>query len=134
MESILERKMYQFKLYMITKRFLSKTNCWKQKTTAKTLRLFELAWKSFKTTIENDNVKKLNIVDFFDKNNKVIDGNILNSGDLVSIKCYIRYWRHFISKQHKLTLELAAIKLLDHVNLIKHNYDIHMFIIWTQRL
>ncbi len=80
---------------------------------ATTLRLLEPKWKHLKTTIENDNVEKVNIVDFFDKGNRVIDGNILNLEDLVSIKCYIRYWRHFISKQHKLTLELTTIKLLN---------------------
>jgi len=80
---------------------------------ATTLRLLEPKWKHLKTTIENDNVEKFNIVDFFDKGNRVIDGNILNLEDLVSIKCYIRYWRHFISKQHKLTLELTTIKLLN---------------------
>jgi hypothetical protein len=80
---------------------------------ATTLRLLEPEWKHLKTTIENDNVEKFNIVDFFDKGNRVIDGNILNLEDLVSIKCYIRYWRHFISKQHKLTLELTTIKLLN---------------------
>jgi hypothetical protein len=85
----------------------------KTKTIATTLRLFEPAWKFFKTTVENDNAEKFNIVEFFDKDNRVIDGNILNLEDLVSIKCYIRYWRHFISKQYKLTLELTTIKLLD---------------------
>jgi hypothetical protein len=75
--------------------------------------LFELGWNFLKTTIENENVEKINIVDFFDKDNKIIDGNILNLGDRVSIKCYIIYWKHFISKQHKLTLELTVIKLLN---------------------
>jgi hypothetical protein len=59
----------------------------KTKTIATTLRLLELAWKFFKTTVQNDNVEKFNIVEFFDKDNRVIDGNILNSEDLVSIKC-----------------------------------------------
>jgi hypothetical protein len=52
------------------------------------------------TTIENDNLKEFNTIEIFYKNNKLIDGNIINLGDLVSIKCYIRYWRHFASKQH----------------------------------
>jgi hypothetical protein len=38
-----------------------------------------LAWKKQKTTIENDNVEKFNKVQFFDNNNKLIDGNTINS-------------------------------------------------------
>jgi uncharacterized ubiquitin-like protein YukD len=48
-----------------------------------------LAQKKQKTTIKNDNIKELNKVQIFDKNNKLIDGNTINSGDLISIKCYI---------------------------------------------
>jgi len=43
-----------------------------------------------------------------DKVNKLIDGAIVNLGDLVSIKCYVRYWKHFVSKQHGITLKLVA--------------------------
>jgi hypothetical protein len=66
--------------------------------------------------------KNFNTIEIFDKNNKLIDGNTINPRDLVSIKCYIKYWRHFTSKQHKLTLELAIVKLIYQVNLIKDSY------------
>ncbi len=45
----------------------------------------------------------------FDKDNKLIDGSTIIQGDLVSIKCYIWYWKHFTSKQHGITLKLAAL-------------------------
>jgi hypothetical protein len=60
---------------------------------------------------------------------KLIDGNIVNWGDLVFNKCYIRYYRHFTSKKHDLIMELAIVKLLDHGNIIRGSYDIHRFII-----
>lgn len=70
-----------------------------------------------------------NKIIIFDFEKKLIDGDTINPRDLVSIKCYIGYWRHFASKRHGLTLELATIKLLDHANTIKYNYDAHNFII-----
>ncbi len=89
-----------------------------------------MAQKKQKTTIKNDNIKELNKVQIFDKNNKLIDGNTINSGDLISIKCYIWYWRHFAYKRHGLTLKLVVVKLLDQANTIKDNYDAHRLIIW----
>jgi hypothetical protein len=46
----------------------------------------------------------------FDKYHKLINGATSIQGDLVSIKCYIWYWRHFASKRHGITLKLIAIK------------------------
>jgi hypothetical protein len=57
----------------------------KKKTIATTLRLFEPAWNFFKTTVENDNAEKFNIVEFFDKDNRVINENILNSNVTLDI-------------------------------------------------
>ncbi len=54
----------------------------------------------------------------FDKNNKLINDAIVNPGVLVSIKCYVKYWRHFISKQHEITLELIDVKFLIKVELL----------------
>jgi hypothetical protein len=54
--------------------------------------------------IENDTLEEFNTIEIFYKNNKLIDGNTINPKDLVFFKCYIRYWRHFVSKRHGLTL------------------------------
>jgi hypothetical protein len=114
---------------MTTKKLFSEKNLLKTKTTTTTSRLSESTWKKHKTTIENDTSKEFNTIEIFDKNNKLIDGNIINPRDLVSVKCYIRYWKHFTSKWHGLTLKLATVKLLNQVNLIKDNYDTHRLII-----
>jgi hypothetical protein len=53
-----------------------------------------------------------------DKVNKLINGAIVNLGDLVSIKCYVRYWRHFVSKQHGIALKLVVVKKLIKVLLL----------------
>jgi hypothetical protein len=42
-----------------------------------------------KNPIENDIVEEFNKVQIFDNNNKLIDGNTINSVDLIAIKCYI---------------------------------------------
>jgi hypothetical protein len=52
-----------------------------------------------------DTLEEFNTIEIFDKNNKIIDGNTINPRDLVSIKCYTKYWRHFSSKWHGLTLD-----------------------------
>ncbi len=70
-----------------------------------------------------------NKIIIFDFESKLIDGDTINPGDLVSRRCYIGYWRHFASKKHSLTLELATVKLLDHANTNKDNHDVHRFII-----
>jgi hypothetical protein len=54
--------------------------------------------------------KGLNIIKVFDKNNKLINGATIIIGDLVSIKCYVGYWKHFISKQHEITSQLVVVK------------------------
>jgi hypothetical protein len=64
-----------------------------------------------------------------DKVNKLINGAIVNLGDLVSIKCYARYWRHFVSKQHGITLKLVVVKKFDQGIIIVDSYNIHIFII-----
>jgi hypothetical protein len=51
-----------------------------------TSKAIEPTWE--KKTIKNDIAKEFHI---FDKDNKLIDGDIMNLGDLVSIKCYTRY-------------------------------------------
>ncbi len=123
--------MYWFNLAWQPRSYFIK-NLIKIKTIATTSGLFKLRWKKQKTTIKNDHIEEFNKIENFDKNKKLIDGNTINLGDLVSIKCYIKYWRHFASKQHRLTLELVAVKILDQVNLIKNSYDTHRLIIWTQ--
>jgi hypothetical protein len=100
---------------MATERSFSSFFLLKTKTTT-TSKLLQWAWKKQKTIIENDNVEKFNKVQIFDNTNKLIDGNTINLGDLVSIKCHIRYWRHFASKKHGLTLKLTIVKLLDQSN------------------
>jgi hypothetical protein len=82
-----------------------------------------------KFAIKNDTLEKFNTIEIFDKNNKLIDGNKINPKDLVFVKCYIQYWRHFAFKRYGLTLELTIVKILDQVNLIKDNYDTHRLII-----
>jgi DNA integrity scanning protein DisA with diadenylate cyclase activity len=49
--------------------------------------MLELIYKKPKSA----NIEDLNIIDVFDKDNKIIDGAIVVLGDLISIKCYIRY-------------------------------------------
>jgi hypothetical protein len=49
--------------------------------------MLELIYKNPKSA----NIEDLNIIDVFDKDNKVIDDAIVVLGDLISIKCYIRY-------------------------------------------
>jgi DNA integrity scanning protein DisA with diadenylate cyclase activity len=53
--------------------------------------------KKKKIVHENDSLK-LHTIEVFDKDNKLIDGATIIQGNLVSIKCYIRYWKHFASK------------------------------------
>jgi len=48
------------------------------------------------------NAKEFNVVEIFDKDDKLIDGNRVKLRNLMSIKCYIKYWRHFASKRHGL--------------------------------
>ncbi len=64
-----------------------------------------------------------------DKVNKLINGAIVNLGDLVSIKCYVRYWRHFVSKRHGITLESVDIKKIDQCRIIVDSYNTQRFII-----
>ncbi len=44
-----------------------------------------------KFAIENDTLEEFDTIEFFDKNNKFIDGNKINPKDVVFVKCYIRY-------------------------------------------
>jgi hypothetical protein len=48
---------------------------------------------------------------------------------LMSIKYYIRYWKHFASKKDSLTLVLNIVKLLNQANTIKDNYNVYKLII-----
>jgi DNA integrity scanning protein DisA with diadenylate cyclase activity len=59
--------------------------------------VLEPTLKKTKNVHENDRLD-LNTIEVFDKNNKLIGGAIVIQGDLVSIKCYIQYWKHFASK------------------------------------
>ncbi len=81
----------------------------KTRKSATTSRVLEPTSKKTKIVDENDSLK-CNTIEVFDKDNKLIDGAILIQGHLVSIKCYVQYWRHFIFKRYGITLELAAIK------------------------
>jgi hypothetical protein len=54
---------------------------------------------------------------------------MINSGNLMSIKYYIIYWKDFASKKHNLTLELNIVKLLNQADTIKNNYDVYKLII-----
>jgi hypothetical protein len=83
----------------------------KLKKTNITYGTFERTSKKLKIVNENDNSKKINIIGVFDKDNKLINGATFNLGDLVSIKCYVRYQRHFVSKQHGITLKRCCIKI-----------------------
>jgi hypothetical protein len=47
------------------------------------------------------------------------DGDMINSGNLMFIKYYIKYWKHFAFKKHYLTLELNIVKLVHQANKIK---------------
>jgi len=64
----------------------------------------------------------------FDKDNKLINGATINPRDFVSIKCYVRYCKHFISKWHGITWKLVAIKTFDQGRIIVDNYNTHRFI------
>jgi hypothetical protein len=57
------------------------------------------AWTNIQKKIvhENDSLE-LKTIEVFD--NKFIDGAIIIQGDLVSIKCYVWYWRHFAYRKH----------------------------------
>jgi len=65
----------------------------------------------------------------FDKKNKLSNGATINPRDLVSIKCYVRYCKHFISKWHGITLKLVVVKTFDQGIIIVDSYNIHRFII-----
>ncbi len=69
-------------------------------------------------------------VEIFDKDNKLIDADTMSSRDLVSIKCYIRYEKHFVSKKRGLKLKVIVIKLLNQANMIKDSYDACRLLIW----
>jgi len=84
-------------------------------------KIIKLASKRQKTTLENGNAENFNKIEIFDFEDKLIDEDTINLGNLISTKCCIRYWRHFAFK----TLELVALKLLNQANTIK---DITKFI------
>jgi len=70
------------------------------------------------------------MIEIFDKENKLINGASIVRGDLISVKYYIRYWRHYTSKSHELTLKLIVVKqLIKGKLIIKNNYNSHRFII-----
>jgi hypothetical protein len=109
--------------YSIKKEFVKalKTNI--------TSRTLEPTSKKPKNANENDNSKEFNIIEVFDKDNKLINAATINPRDLVSIKCYVRYWRHFVSKRHGITLKLIVVKKIDLGIIIVDNYNTHRFII-----
>jgi hypothetical protein len=70
------------------------------------------------------------MIEVSNKENKFIVGASITGGNFVLVKCYIKYWRHYISKCHGLTLELIAIKqIIKGKSIIKDNYNYHRFII-----
>jgi hypothetical protein len=54
---------------------------------------------------------------------------MIHSGNLMSIKYYIKYWKHFSSKKQDLTLKLNTVLLLNQANTIKNNYNVYKLII-----
>jgi hypothetical protein len=72
--------------------------------------MLEPTSKNMKIVNENDDIKELNTIEMFDKGNQLIDNATIISRDLVCIKCYVRYYRHFISKWHGITLKLVVVK------------------------
>jgi hypothetical protein len=79
---------------------------------------------------ESKKLEILNTIEVFDKENKLIDGASITGGDFVSMKRYTIYWKHYTSKHHELTLELAFVKqLIKGKLIIKINYNSHRFII-----
>ncbi len=69
-------------------------------------------------------------VEIFDKDNKLIDADTMISRDLVSIKCDVRYEKHFVFNKHGLKLKLIVFKLLNQANMIKDSYDACRLLIW----
>jgi DNA integrity scanning protein DisA with diadenylate cyclase activity len=65
----------------------------KPKKSTTTSKVLEPTSRKTKIVDENDSLK-LNTIEVFDKDNKLIDGAIIIQGDLVSIKCYVQYWKH----------------------------------------
>jgi hypothetical protein len=66
-----------------------------------TSKVAKLTLKKQKNTMESDDVKEFHEVEIYDKDNRLIDGDTINSRDLMSIRCYIKYWKHLIvSKRH----------------------------------
>jgi hypothetical protein len=71
------------------------------------------------------------MVEVFNKENKLIDDASIARGNFILVKCYIRYWKHYTSNCHKLTLELTIIKqLIKSKLIIKDNNNSHRFIIY----
>ncbi len=68
----------------------------------------------------------------FDKNNQLIDGATMISRDLVCIKCYVIYYRHFMSKWHGITLKLVVVKNIYQGKIIVDGYNIHRFITYHE--
>jgi hypothetical protein len=75
----------------------------KTKKSTTTSRVLEPTSKKTKIVHENDSLE-LNTIELFDKDNKLIDGATIIQGNLVSIKCYVQYWRHFTFKWHKIRI------------------------------
>jgi hypothetical protein len=59
---------------------------------------------------ENDDIEELNTIEVFYKNNQLIDAATIISRDLVCIKCYVIYYKHFMSKWHGITLKLVVVR------------------------
>jgi len=62
-----------------------------------------------KVVNENDDIEELNAIEMFDDNNQLIDGATIISRDLVCIKCYVIYYKHFMSKWHGITSKLVVV-------------------------
>jgi hypothetical protein len=70
------------------------------------------------------------MIEVSNKENKLIVGASIARGNFVLVKCYIKYWKHYSSKCHGLTLKLTAIKqIIKGKSIIKDDYNYHRFII-----
>lgn len=69
----------------------------------------------------------------FDKNNQLIDDATIISRDLVCIKWYVIYYRHFMSKWHGITLKVVVVNIYIYQGkIIVDGYNIHRFITYIR--
>ncbi len=62
-----------------------------------TSKIVESTFKKQKVTIENDNVEEFCKITFLILTIYLNNGDMINSGNLMFRKHYIKYWKHFSS-------------------------------------